>query len=309
VPVVRRDPRLDAWRDRVVGLDGPGAGPVVVGCSGGADSVALLALALDAGGDAVAVHVDHGLREGSAKEADQVRRSAARLGAACTTTTAIVVLGPNLEARARDARYAALEAVRRRLAAEVVLVGHTADDQAETILLNLMRGSGSAGLAGMAVRRDTIVRPLLGLRRADTVAICAAVGADVFHDPMNDDRSLRRVWVRHEALPFLGAGAGRDLVPVLVRQAEVLRHESDYLDRLARAAWPVAGDGSSAAALARVELPLARRAVRQWLGSPPVSHAEVDRVLAVARGDIRGTELAGGRRVARRAGQLTLGAE
>jgi tRNA(Ile)-lysidine synthase len=185
-----------------------------------------------------------------------------------------------------------------------VLVGHTADDQAETVLLNLLRGSASRGLGGMAVRRDAVVRPLLRLRRADTEAVCAALGLTPARDVMNDDPTFRRVWIRTEVLPALSAGAGRDLVPVLARQAEVLRTDSDYLDELARAAWPPAPDRAPAAALARLPLPLARRAVRLWLGAPPPSLAEVERVLRVARGEVRATELTGGRRVERSAGEL-----
>ena len=112
--------------------------------------------------------------------------------------------------------------------------GHTADDQAETVLLNLLRGSASAGLGAMAARRDTVVRPLLGLRRSDCEAVCAAVGVTPLRDPMNADRAFRRVAVRHDVLPRLSALAGRDLVPVLARQAEVLRSES-RLSRRARA--------------------------------------------------------------------------
>jgi tRNA(Ile)-lysidine synthase len=128
---------------------------------------------------------------------------------------------------------------------------------------------------------------------------------------MNTDPSFRRVWLRRDVLPALERGAGRDLVPVLARQAEVLRAESDFLDELARAAWPpgedhaVAGSGP-AAPLAAMPPVLARRAVRCWLGSVPPSFDEVERVLAVARGEARATEIAGGRRVRRSGGRLTI---
>jgi tRNA(Ile)-lysidine synthase len=200
----------------------------------------------------------------------------------------------------------ALDAARRAVGASTVLVAHTADDQAETVLLNLMRGSAAAGLGAMAERRDAIVRPLLRLRRSDCEAVCAAVGVAPVRDPMNRDRSFRRVRVREDLLPRLSEAAGRDLVPVLARQAEVLRSESEYLDELARAAWPPEPGLSRADVLARLPLPLARRAVRQWIGAPPPSFADVERVLAVARGEIRATEIAGGHRIARRAGVLRL---
>lgn len=292
---------LDDLRPRLVGLDGLDA-PVVVACSGGPDSLALLAVAHDAALDPVAVHVDHGLRAGSDTEADVVAAHAERLGVAFVAETAPVTAGSNLEARARHARYEALERARRATGATAILVGHTADDQAETVLLNLLRGSASAGLGAMAARRGNLVRPLLGVRRAETEAVCAELGYAPVRDPTNDDTRLRRNWIRHEVLPQLSAGADRDLVPVLARQAELLHAESDFLDELARAAWP---DGAALAApLTRLPMVLARRAVRAWLGSPPPSLADVDRVLAVARGEQRATEVPGGRRVSRHQGRL-----
>jgi tRNA(Ile)-lysidine synthase len=277
--------------------------PVVVGCSGGADSLALLALAVEAGLAPIAVHVDHGLRPGSEREADVVADAAARLGARFDARDVRVDAGANLEARARAARYDALEAARVQHGATAVLVAHTADDQAETVLLNLLRGSGSPGLAGMPARRGYVVRPLLGARRADVRRECACRGLSPVEDPSNDDLAHRRNWIRHEVLPLLERGAGRDLTPVLTRQAVVLRAESDFLDALARAAWPGEA-GARARDLAALSDPLARRAVRGWLGPPPPALDEVDAVLAVARGERRAVDLAGGRRVQRRDGVL-----
>jgi tRNA(Ile)-lysidine synthase len=155
----------------------------------------------------------------------------------------------------------------------------------------------------MPVRRDSIVRPLLELRRSDTEALCAALEFEPVHDPSNEDVSLRRNWIRHEILPALARGADRDLVPVITRQAALLREESDYLDSLARAAWPV-DDDTPARVLAAMPPVLARRAVRQWLGAPPPSLDEVERILSVARGNARAAELTGSRRVWRRHGRL-----
>ena len=290
---------------RLVGLDGVVA-PVVVACSGGPDSLTLLAVAADRGLAPIAVHVDHGLRDGSASEGAIVADAARRFDATFEQRRVHVDRGANLEARARDARYAALEAAAEGHGAAHVLVGHTADDQAETVLLALLRGSAAPGLAGMPVRRGRIVRPLLRVRRAETETCCAALGLEPVRDPTNDDRAFRRAWVRHEALPLLAAGAGRDLVPVLVRQADVLRDESEYLDALARAAWPPDPLTAPARVLSQLPPALARRAVRCWLGSPPPSFDEVERVLAVAGGDTRATELSGGRRVRRTRGQLVV---
>jgi tRNA(Ile)-lysidine synthase len=277
--------------------------PVVVACSGGADSLALLVLAVEAGLEPIAVHVDHGLREASAREADVVADAASQLGASFDARRVVVTPGANLEARARTARYDALEHARAAHAATAVLVGHTADDQAETVLLNLLRGSGARGLAGMPARHGHVVRPLLGVRRAAVRAVCTRRGLVPVSDPSNEDLAFRRNLIRHEVLPLLERVAGRDLTPVLVRQAEVLRSESDFLDGLARSAWPGEA-GARARDLAVLPLPLARRAVRCWLGPPPPSLEEVDEVLAVARGEQRAVDLAGGRRVRRSGGVL-----
>lgn len=293
-----------AARCEGVELDGLVA-PVVVACSGGADSLALLILAAEAGLDPVAVHVDHGLRPESAAEGEVVREVAACLGVESRCVQVVVAAGGNLEARARDARYLALETARAELGATAVLVAHTADDQAETVLLNLLRGSGASGLAGMPARRGHVVRPLLGVRRADVHAVCAACGITPVVDPSNEDRIHRRNWVRLDALPALNEGARRDLVPVLNRQAAVMRAEADLLDELADALLEAAGgEEPSVRTLVDAHPALARRAVRRWLGAPPPSLAEVERVLEVARGERRAAQLSRGRRVWREAGVL-----
>jgi tRNA(Ile)-lysidine synthase len=259
--------------------------------SGGADSLALLALATHAGLQVTAVHVDHGLRPGSADEADVVAAAAGRFGAAFRAERVELTPGPNLEARARAARYAVLP--------PDVLTGHTADDQAETILLNLLWGAGLDGLAGMRPERH----PLLALRRSETRALCAELGLDPLDDPSNADPAWRRNRLRHEVLPLLQEIAGRDLVPLLTRQAGLLRDEATLLDELAA---PI--DPTDARALAAAPAALARRAVRRWLwdGEHPPDAASVERVLAVARLEAEGCEVAGGRRVRRTGGRLRL---
>lgn len=270
---------------------------VTCAVSGGADSLALLVLATSAGCDVTAVHVDHGLRPGSAGEAGVVQRAADRCGAAFRSERVDVGPGPNLEARARAARYGALP--------PDALTGHTADDQAETVLLNLVRGAGLDGIAGMEPGR----RPLRRLRRHETRELCAALRLEVVADPANDDPAFRRNRVRRELLPLLDSIAARDVVPVLARHAEVARADVALLDQQAAAI-----DATDARALAAAPVALARRAVRAWLrtagpgGSErhPPDGAATERVLSVARGDAVACEVAGGWRVARSGGRLRL---
>ena len=257
--------------------------------SGGPDSLALLVLAVAAGCDVTAHHVDHGLRPGSAGEATVVAAAAARFGARFTAHTVEVAHGPNLEARARAARRAALP--------PHVATGHTADDQAETILLNLVRGAGLDGLAGM---RPGPSKPMLGLRRAETRALCEAAGLEPVSDPTNADPAHRRNRVRHELLPLMDAVAERDVVPILVRQAALLREEADLLDEMCHAVDP-----ADSGAVAALPVPLARRVVRRLLtGEHPPGAAAVERVLSVARHQSGACEVDGGRRVQRSAGRL-----
>ena len=263
--------------------------------SGGADSLALLVLAVAAGCAVTAIHVDHGLRAGSGEEAEVVQAAASRFGARFESRRASVAPGPNLEARARAARFDVLP--------DEVATGHTMDDQAETILVNLLRGAGADGLAGMA---PGMRHPILGLRRHETHALCAAAGLEPVCDESNDDPAFVRNRIRHELLPLCAEVAGRDPVPLLARQAGVLRGEVQLLDALATELLP---DATDAKAVTAAPQPLARRAVRRWLrdagdaGHPP-SLAEVDRTLAVAAGLAVGTELTGGRRVRRTGGRL-----
>lgn len=270
----------------------PAGDHLVCAVSGGPDSTALLALAVAAGCRATAVHVDHGLRPGSADEADLVAATAAHLGAAFRKVRVTVPDGPNLEARARIARLGAV--------GPGAATGHTMDDQAETVLGNLLRGAGVHGLAGM---RAGPTHPLLALRRHETLGLCAHLGLATVHDPSNVDPRFVRNRVRAELLPLCADIADRDVVPVLARQAALLAGDADLLD--------AAGDRldpTDAAALAAAPAAQARRAVRRWLAAggpyPPPADA-VDRVLQVARLERRATEVPGGVRVTRSAGRLT----
>ncbi|GAA4774838.1 tRNA lysidine(34) synthetase TilS [Microbacterium gilvum] len=210
---------------------------VLVALSGGADSLALAAAAAfeapRLGIRAVSITVDHGLQAGSADVAARAAEQARALGMAEARVVRVDVGsegGP--EAAARDARRAALRAAALDTGAAGVLLGHTLDDQAETVLLGLARGAGAGSLAGMAPRRLderglAWLRPLLGLRRDDTGAFCAASGLDAWDDPHNVDDRFSRVRVRRAILPVLERELGPGVAEALARTAEQLREDNE----------------------------------------------------------------------------------
>ena len=293
-------------------IDEAGAPPaLVVGLSGGADSLALALTTIDvaarAGIPVITVTVDHGLREGSDEEARRVADLAASLGARAVVET-VMVGGPGgPEGAARDARRAALRAVGVREGAPILL-GHTMDDQAETVLLRLARGSGPSSLRAIApISRDgdgvTWLRPLLKLRRTDTEEACAQAGLAPVHDPTNDidgpwraaDGSpLRRSALRHGAIPALASALGVDPVPALARTAALCAEDDDALSDRARALAAAArvaddtvpADRAMSVALAVAPLRGAPRAVRtralreaaQAAGIRALSSAHIDAV-------------------------------
>jgi tRNA(Ile)-lysidine synthase len=274
---------------------------VTCAVSGGADSLALLVLATAAGLDVTAVHVDHGLRPGSGADAEAVAAAAAAAGAGFRAETVQVGPGPNLEARARSARYGVLP--------PGTLVGHTADDRAETVLLNLLRGAGLRGAAAMPPDRR---RPLLGLRRSDTLEVCRLAGLTPVVDESNSDPAIRRNRVRHEAIPLLSEIFERDVAPLLGRHADLAGEAVEALDAV------VAGlDPTDAAALTEAPPALARWALRRWITEGrgatgpgdeqyPPDLAATERALAVARKEARAADVGRGWRVLRRAGRLRL---
>jgi tRNA(Ile)-lysidine synthase len=268
----------------------PPGTPVVCGHSGGPDSAALVALAVAAGCAVTARHVHHDLRLDADRDAELARRSAHHLGATFELVRISVAAGPNLEARARDARHAAL--------GPGALTGHTADDQAETLLLALLRGAGAHGLAAMEPGHR---HPILALRSAETRALCATLELDVAADPTNTDPRFRRNRIRHELVPLLDDVAERDVTILLNRTADLLRADDELLEELSRAIDPTDVDQ-----LNRAPGPLAARAVRRWLehGGYPPDAAAVSRVLAVAGGASIACEVVGGIRIERRRNRL-----
>lgn len=262
--------------------------PLRCGVSGGADSLALLALAVEAGCEVTAVHVDHGQRAESSGEAGVVADCAAKVGASFESHVVEVEAGSNLEARMRAARYQVL--------GPDAATGHTADDQAETLLINLVRGSGLAGLGAM---KPGYRRPILALRRGDTEAVCAALGWIPVHDASNLDPAFQRNRIRHEVLPLLSEIADRDVVPLLTRAAGHARDGAQVVVDQARDLDP-----TRALDLQAAPRPVAAIAIQRWIRSEtksehPIDAASLDRVLDVAHGDALAAEVNGGWRVSR----------
>ncbi|MEJ7649702.1 MAG: tRNA lysidine(34) synthetase TilS [Nakamurella sp.] len=255
-------------------------GPVVVGVSGGADSLALaLAVRQRAGDRAVAVTVDHGLQPGST---DRAQRTAELLRHSGFQTVLLRTVdvgaagGP--EAAARTARLAALRSVAGECGlATPILLAHTMDDQAETVLLGLGRGSGPRSIAGMRAWRAPFGRPLLGVRRSDTEASCRAAGLEFWTDPHNADPRYTRVRLRHEVLPLLEQVLGGGVTAALARTAALIDDDLTALDELAASLHAgLCNPAPTVAGLAPLAAALRRRVLRRWLQDNKIGELTAD---------------------------------
>ncbi|MEV4119412.1 tRNA lysidine(34) synthetase TilS [Micromonospora sp. NPDC049645] len=311
-----------AVRRALAGL--PSGGPVLVACSGGADSLALAAatafVAPRLGRATGLVTVDHGLQDGSTERAEGVASWGREVGFASATVARVEVAGRpgGPEAAAREARYQALTEVARRQNAVAVLTGHTRDDQAETVLLALARGAGPRGLAGMPARRDLggvpLLRPLLEISRDQTRAACAVLGLSPWQDPHNTDPSYARSRVRADLLPALVRALGPGVLDNLARTAQLVAADNAALDELAATALAAArhpAGGLSVPELAGLAPAVRGRVLHAWareLGAVPgaLSYrhvAALDALVLRWRGQ-GPADLPGGLRVLRHADRL-----
>lgn len=231
VPAVRNAVR--AWLDKYEAGD-----KVVVAVSGGADSLALAhALSIESKEFAITVigvTIDHQLQEHSEIQADKVKEQLATFGVDCFIKKVNVELKDGLEASARTARYKALTEVAEQVNAVAIFLGHTRDDQAETVLLGLARGSGTRSLSGMAHHSGLYVRPLLEVTRIQNEDYCAQLQLQYWNDPHNQNSEFSRVRVRNEVLPLLEKTIGPGIAQALTRSAQLLRDDADALDHWAR---------------------------------------------------------------------------
>ncbi|QQL45400.1 tRNA lysidine(34) synthetase TilS [Sulfuriroseicoccus oceanibius] len=309
-------------------------GPLVVAVSGGVDSMVLLSVAVDLLGSelVVAASFDHQLRAESAGDLAMVGVYAAKLGCRFESgrgdvAAAVAAGGGSVEQVARRMRYEWLADVARARGAAVVVVGHHADDQAETVLFNLLRGGGLAAAGGMAETSTvpgaedvSLLRPLLSVRRDDLVAFAAVHGVPFCDDASNQSLDFTRNRIRHEALPLLSELMERDVVPALIRHAEIARADEAFLEslaereleRLRRDAPEDAVEGSLAlmvVGLRELDLALRARVALRWLaacGVPDVSRRDVLAVDEVAMATDRPAKVnvKAGLCVRRRAGML-----
>ncbi|MGE0592965.1 MAG: tRNA lysidine(34) synthetase TilS [Vicinamibacterales bacterium] len=303
----------------------PAGTRVLAAVSGGSDSVSLVRLLLDLSGTGgfqlVALgHVHHGLRETAGRDEAFCRALAERLELPLLTRR-VDVRGLaesqrlSLEDAARRLRYAALGEMADQAGADRIAVGHTEDDQAETVLLKLMRGAGTTGLAGIYPRRERVIRPLIDVARSDLRSYLRARGEHWVEDETNDDRSNPRNRVRHVVLDALGQAGGGNVRSALARAAALLREDAEWLDELAAAQMAMLAtscdDGLSldVAGLQAAALPVRRRVVLRGLravaGGREVGLEHVEMVLAVLAGTARGADTPGSR-VERRRGRLLL---
>ena len=270
-------------------------GDLHLGVSGGTDSVAMAVLARAAERPFTIWHVHHGVRSAADADAAFVQALAADWGVPFELRRLDLDPAPNFEARARTARYDALP--------DGVCVAHTANDRAETVLLNLFRG---AGLAGTAARMWSAHRPIIALTRMDTVAVCDEAGIAPCEDETNEDTRNHRAAVRHCVLPEVARSLGRDPVPILNRHADLI---ADALELVEAAAVKL--DPTDVKALREAPRAVTTEALRTWIQTEscdpyPVDVATIERVLEVVYGHRRAAETLGGHRVARSQGRLSI---
>ena len=292
---------------------------VLVAVSGGADSSALaaglLAEAKEKALRPIAVIIDHALQPNSADVAMNTKAELAKAGYTNIEIKRIKVeVTDGMEASARRARYAALNEIAESTSAVAIFLGHTKDDQAETVLLGLARGSGTRSLSGMAERIDKYRRPLLSITRSQTEAACKEVGIKYWNDPHNQSMEYARVRVREKVLPLMEAEIGPGIADALTRSAKILRDDADALDQWAEEVLdemdPIEMDIETLASLPRA---IRSRVIRKAIylagapsGSLSAEHLEPVEALVTAWKGQGAVSLPGGVTVARISGRLSL---
>ena len=292
---------------------------ILVAVSGGADSLALAyALSLEAPKLALRIEgvtVDHQLQSQSSVQAEKVVAALSKMGIQKTHVIKVDVdITDGLEASARRARYAALDACAEKTGAALILLGHTRDDQSESVLLGLARGSGARSLSAMAMRNGKYVRPLLAITREETLGTCAEAQLDPWDDPHNADKTFTRVRARHDVIPHLEKNLGPGISAALARTASLLRDDADALDQLAEEEFaahePLSLDINR---LEKLPKAIRTRVLRMaiYAAGAPSGSLSADHIVPIEAfiTDWRGqgpSDLPGGVRVSRISGRLSL---
>jgi tRNA(Ile)-lysidine synthase len=292
---------------------------VLVAVSGGADSLALASAVLTEAKQSaitpIAVTIDHQLQSGSGAQAEKVEKQLKEMGYGKVIVKKVVVTTESgLEAGARDARYQALSACAAQEKATKVFLGHTRDDQAETVLLGLARGSGTRSLSGMAIENGIYLRPLLHITRAETVAVCKELGFEPWNDPHNGNTEFSRIRVRTEVLPVMEDKLGPGIAAALARSAGILRDDADALDEIAQSEISASDlanlDCEHLATLARAIRSRVLRAALYAAGAPSGSitadHLAAVEALVTSWHGQGAVSLPGGVKVERISGRLSL---
>jgi tRNA(Ile)-lysidine synthase len=244
------------------------AGRILVAVSGGVDSLALMvAAARVAAGRTGVASIDHGLRPEASAEVARVQELARSLGLPFHTESLHLRPGPGADARAREARYAALDRIARKHGYAAIATAHTADDQAETLLMRLARGSALRGAAAIRAEAPRLLRPMLSVRRVDTEALVAAAGLAPVRDPTNEDPGHFRTRIRHQVLPVLRQAAGSSVVERLARFARSAAEDEELLEGFAAEAFARVRDGAGldAVGVRALPWPIRGRVLRTWL--------------------------------------------
>ena len=277
-----QDDRVDGAviKRAVAAAFGRQAGRILVAVSGGVDSLALLLAASEVAGKRIGIaSLDHGLRPESGSEVERVGELARSLGLPFHTASLGLTAGPGAEARARLARYEALQRIAREEGYAAIATAHTADDQAETLLMRLARGSALRGAAAILAEGPRLLRPLLTIRRSQTEAMVAAAGLEPVRDPTNHDPGFFRTRIRHHVLPVFRQAAGPGVVERLARFARAAAEDEELLAGLAAQALERVreGTGLDAVAVRALPWPIRARVLRAWLEAQ--GHRVSDRLL------------------------------
>lgn len=278
---------------------------ILVACSGGADSIALCAFFYAFELDCGIAYVDHAI-SGATAECEILVKEIAHIYDFPFYTASLrmaesYVLSSNVEAKAREFRYGALEKIRQTHSYDLIATAHHMDDYVETFLINLIRGTGSKG-ASLQLHNETIVRPLINWRKHDLEEVVKKCGLQFFLDPMNEDKRFVRNRIRHEVIPLLSEISRRDVTPLIARAAQHVANDNSFLDSYASAMWPK--DQASTSDLKMLDTQLQVHALRVWIGGYPPTNDEMARILEVVHHERTSVQLSGNRTIWRRGGVL-----